>query len=86
MAGAADTQSMKSFHNITIRRADADGSENLSLLRLAALDSAAGLRGEVLVAENGCGAVAALELKSGKAIADPFTHSDHVVDMLRLAA
>lgn len=71
-------------HLLTIRRAVAGDTAVLS--DLAGLDSARPLHGEVLVAESESGPVAALEVETGRAIADPFRHSDPAVGMLRLRA
>lgn len=71
-------------HLLTIRRAVTDDTAVLS--DLAGLDSARPLRGDVLVAESESGPVAALEIESGRAIADPFRPSDPAVGMLRLRA
>jgi hypothetical protein len=69
---------------VTIRRAtEADGA---ALERLAALDSASALTGEVLLAEVGDGAVGAIEVSSGVAIADPFRPTAEVVEVLRVRA
>lgn len=60
-------------------RADDDGD----LVRLAALDSARPLAGPALVAEENGAIVAALCLSTGRAVADPFVPSLHLVDLLR---
>ena len=57
-----------------------------SLRRLAALDGAAPLHGPVLIAERGGELVAALELRSARSIADPFTHSAGLVSLLKTRA
>jgi len=68
--------------HLTIR--PAHERDHLDLL--AALDSAAPLRGDVLVAES-CGRlVAALELESGRSVADPFERTADVVELLRMRA
>jgi hypothetical protein len=67
---------------LTIRHADA--SDTGALIRLAALDSAAPLTGEALLAEVGGELWAAVEVDSGAAIADPFRPSGELVDLLRL--
>lgn len=71
-------------HLLTIRRATTDDHD--ALVDLAGLDSAKALRGDVLVAESANGPVAALEVESGRAVADPFRHTDPAVGMLRLRA
>jgi hypothetical protein len=66
---------------LTIRRADLAARD-----WLAALDSAAAPTGDVLVAEVAGELWAALELSTGKAIADPFQPSGELVELLRLHA
>jgi hypothetical protein len=68
----------------TIRRADL--ADLAALDRLAALDSKSAPTGDVLVAEVGGELWAALELSSGRAIADPFRPSGELVDLLRMQA
>jgi hypothetical protein len=68
----------------TIRRADL--ADLAALDRLAALDSQSAPTGDVLVAEVGGELWAALELSSGRAIADPFRPSGELVDLLRMQA
>ena len=68
----------------TIRRADL--ADLAALDRLAALDSQSAPTGDVLVAEVGGELWAALELSSGRAIADPFRPSGDLVDLLRMQA
>jgi hypothetical protein len=74
-----------STSSITIRQAYAD--DDLSLTRLAALDSVdivpAAPR---LVAEVDGRLVAALSLTDGSSIADPFTRTADVLELLRKAA
>jgi hypothetical protein len=53
------------------------------LARLAALDSARPLAGPALVAEENGTLVAALCLTTGRAVADPFVPSWHLVELLR---
>jgi hypothetical protein len=64
----------------------ADETDRATLDRLAALDSAERLEGPALVAEADGTAVAAMSLNDGRVVADPFAHSAHAVQMLRLAA
>jgi hypothetical protein len=69
---------------LTIRRAsDADAP---ALNRLAALDSARPPSGDVLVAEVGSELWAAVEVKSGTAVADPFRRSGELVELLQFRA
>jgi hypothetical protein len=56
------------------------------LERLAALDSARPLGGEVLLAYAGGEVRAALAVASGRAVADPFFPSADLVELLRAAA
>ena len=51
--------------------------------RLAHLDSADELHGEVLLAVQGDRAVAAMSLTEGRVVADPFTRTAHAVELLR---
>jgi hypothetical protein len=69
---------------LTIRRADT--SDQGSLVRLAALDSASPPTEEALLAEVGGELWAAVEIDSGAAIADPFRPSADLVELLRLRA
>jgi hypothetical protein len=57
-----------------------------ALARLAAIDSAAPVGPSALVAEIAGTPVAALDLVDGRAVADPFVPTAHLVDMLRLRA
>lgn len=69
---------------LTLRVATAGDADTLE--RLAALDSAAPLTGTVLLATTGEGAVAALSLADGRAVADPFVLTADVVTLLRVHA
>ena len=66
---------------VLLRTARAD--DDADLVRLAALDSAGPLAGPVLVAEPNATIVAALCLSTGRAVADPFVPSLHLVELLR---
>ena len=55
------------------------------LRRLAALDSARPLTGDVLLAVSGGDVAAAISLDTGAVIADPFQPTAHLVDLLRTA-
>jgi hypothetical protein len=71
--------------SITIRPAYAD--DDFSLSRLAALDSADAVPAAPrLVAEVDGRLVAAVSLTDGSSIADPFTRTADVVELLRKAA
>jgi hypothetical protein len=71
---------------VTIR--PAAESDRAALDRLAALDSARPLRGEVLVAEVAGEHLAAIEVATARAIADPFVPTGDLVALLssRVAA
>ena len=70
---------------MTIRSARPEDST--SLADLAALDSARPLGGDhLLVAQVGGALIAAIDPRTGRAIADPLTPSAQAVDLLRLRA
>ena len=69
---------------ITVRRATP--ADDGAIAYVAALDSSAPPTGDVLVATDHAGVVAALGLHDGKAVADPFAHTDDVVVLLRTRA
>ena len=69
---------------VTVRLA-ADGDRS-SLEGLARLDAASVPAGLILVAEFDGELVAALSLENGRAIADPFRHTDEVVRELEREA
>jgi hypothetical protein len=64
----------------------ASSADTAELERLAALDSARPLEGDVLLAYAGGEVRAALALESGRAVADPFWPSADLVALLRTAA
>ena len=66
---------------ITIRQATS--ADAFALRRLAALDDARALRGEVLLAEQAGDIRAALSLENGRAIANPFAPTAELVEILR---
>jgi hypothetical protein len=66
---------------VLLRTARAD--DDADLVCLAALDSARPLAGPALVAEENGAIVAAVCLSTGRAVADPFVPSLHLVDLLR---
>jgi hypothetical protein len=73
------------FHSaVVIRRAGE--ADQASLAKLAALDSARPLRGEILVAFVDGEPWAALSLDDGKIVADPFRRSASAVELLRVRA
>ena len=61
-------------------------ADRASLQRLATLDSVAARPGEMLIAEVGDEAVAAIHVASGETIADPFRPTVELVELLRLRA
>jgi hypothetical protein len=68
----------------TIRHASAADAD--AVARLAALDSASPPTGELLLAEVGHELWAAVEIDSGRAIADPFRPSGELVELLHFRA
>src|SRR5215216_3640897 len=72
----------RDMQNVTFR--PSRPSDESSLARLAALDSARPLHGPALVAEADSRLLAALPLGSGRAIADPFEPTAELVELLRL--
>jgi hypothetical protein len=70
--------------SITIRRAGAADAPVLA--RLAALDSAPTPGADSLIAEAAGRAVAALDMRDGRVVADPFARTADLVDILRLRA
>ena len=75
---------MSASTSLTIRPArDVDG---WALLRLAGLDSTRPLAGDVLLAEADGHPVAAVEVATGRAAADPFLPTAAAVDVLRMRA
>ena len=64
----------------------ASSADAVALERLAALDSARPLTGEVMLASAGGDVRAALSLQTGRAVADPFYPSAELVALLRTAA
>ena len=67
---------------ITIR--EATGADAFALRRLAALDDRPALSGVALVAEEQGELRAAIDLDSGRVIANPFAPTADLVDMLRI--
>jgi hypothetical protein len=84
-ATPADTPAcVRAAASITIRRSTA--ADRAALERLAALDSAPRLTGEVLLAELDGEAAGAIEVASGATIADPFRPTAELVELLRVRA
>jgi hypothetical protein len=66
---------------VLLRMARAD--DDADLVRLAALDSARPLAGPALIADENGAIVAALCLSTGRAVANPFVPTLHLVELLR---
>ena len=64
----------------------ATSADTVELERLAALDSARPLDGDVLLAYAGGELRAALSIDSGRSVADPFWQSADLVELLEAAA
>jgi hypothetical protein len=64
----------------------ADASDAPALARLAALDTAAPLHGQILLAESGGVTLAALSLDDDRTVADPFLPTAAHVALLRTRA
>ena len=64
----------------------ADPMDEAAIARLAQLDSAEAPRGELLLAENGEDLVAALPIRGGHPVADPFRRTAEAIELLRLRA
>lgn len=64
----------------------ATSADAADLERLAALDSARPLAGDVMLAHAGGEVRAAVSLETGRAVADPFYPSLELVPLLRAAA
>jgi hypothetical protein len=69
---------------VTIRPATAADAPGIA--HVAALDSSRPPRGSVLVATDHAGIVAALGVDDGSVVADPFSRTADVVDLLRRRA
>jgi hypothetical protein len=69
------------LEGVLLRTARAD--DDTELIRLAELDSARPLAGPALIAEENGAIVAALCLSTGRAVADPYVPSLHLVELLR---
>ena len=70
--------------DVTLRHATADDA--YALKELAGLDSASPPGGPTLLAEDGHGLLAAISLRSGRIVADPFNRTAGAVDLLRMRA
>jgi hypothetical protein len=64
----------------------AGDADETALERIARLDSAAPLEHPILVGEIGGRVAAALDLDTGRAVADPFVRTSHLLAHLRVRA
>jgi hypothetical protein len=64
----------------------AGSADRRALARLAALDDAEQLHGDVMLAFSDGHAVAAMSLADGRVVADPFHRTADAVDLLRFRA
>ena len=71
---------------ITIRRVDLTDEDRAALLRLAERDSSTAPSGPVLGLENEGSLIAAVSLNGGGAIADPFSRTAELRNLLELRA
>jgi hypothetical protein len=79
-------RAMTTLTTPTISIRAATHGDGPTLARLAALDSASVPFGPVLLAESDGRPVAALDIRSGDVIGDPFTRTAELVDLLRMHA
>jgi hypothetical protein len=77
---------MPAPHSGAVSLRPARPEDDEALVLLAALDSARPLTGPALVATENGAIVAALCLSTGRAVADPFLPTAHLVELLRQAA
>lgn len=77
---------MTTSHDHTLALRVADDHDALAVRRLAALDDAPPLRGEVLLALVDGEAVAAASLSDGRVVANPFVPTADTVTLLSLRA
>lgn len=80
----ADTHHLEHLRTVTVRLAGL--GDSAALMRLASLDSASYPEAPTLVAEVDGELLAALPLHGGEPIADPFSHTVELVEVLRLRA
>lgn len=73
-----------SEHRPTIALRVADPDEVYRVARLAALDDAPPLQGDVLLALSDGEAIAALSLKDGRVVANPFVSTEDAVALLHV--
>jgi hypothetical protein len=82
--GMSDPSQVQSLDPVILRVATEDDFPKL--LRLAALDSATPPPPPLLVAEVAGELLVAVSMADGRAIADPFTHTEALVALARLRA
>ncbi len=80
----SDTVLMTSPASLSLRHATA--ADSGAVAYLSELDEAERLTGSVLLAFAGDRPVAAMSLDDGRTVADPFTPTANVVDLLRVRA
>jgi hypothetical protein len=79
-----DTVPMTSPASLSLRHATP--ADSGAVAYLSELDEAERLTGSVLLAFDGERPVAAMSLDDGRTVADPFTRTANVVDLLRVRA
>ena len=82
----ADTVAMVSSSPASLSLRHATSADAGAVAYLSALDEAERLSGSVLLAFDGDRPVAAMSLEDGRTVADPFTRTADVVDLLRVRA
>ena len=80
----SDTVPMSSPVSLSLRHATP--ADSRAVAYLSELDEAERLTGSVLLAFDGDRPVAAMSLDDGRTVADPFTRTANVVDLLRVRA
>ena len=80
----SDTVPMTSPASLSLRHATP--ADSRAVAYLSELDEAERLTGSVLLAFDGDRPVAAVSLDDGRTVADPFTRTANVVDLLRVRA
>lgn len=73
-------------HLATLTIRNASDADERSVADLAGLDSASPLAGQVLLAEGERGPVAAIEVDTGRVVADPFRRTAQETELLRARA
>ncbi len=80
------TTSPSSRHWTPVVIRPAVSADSGSLRRLAQLDSAPPLKGDVVMAEQAGATVAAISLSDGRLIADPFVSTLDIAELLHIRA